>query len=76
MMSSVIRASLAVLLVSSAACQNAPAQGVDPRPPNGTGQMPAFAGQTDAPERKLGVAFDVVTVAEGLRDAVVGRLPA
>ena len=39
---------------------------VDTRPPNGTGQTPAFAGQTDAPERKSNVAFDVVTVAEGL----------
>jgi glucose/arabinose dehydrogenase len=36
------------------------------RPPNGTGQTPAFAGQTRAPEQKLGVAFDVVTVSEGL----------
>jgi aldose sugar dehydrogenase len=37
--------------------------GVDTRPPNGTDQKPAFAGQTDAPERKSNVAFDVVTVA-------------
>ncbi len=44
----------------------AQAGGVDPRPPNGQGQRPAFAGQTRAPEQKLGVAFDVVTVAEGL----------
>src|SRR5688572_23705838 len=68
-MISFAKAGLAVLLASAAACRNAPAQGtqgVDPRPPNGTGQVPAFAGQTDAPERKLGVAFDVVTVAEGL----------
>jgi glucose/arabinose dehydrogenase len=36
------------------------------RPPNGTGQTPAFAGQTRAPEQKLGVMFDVVTVTEGL----------
>ena len=36
------------------------------RPPNGEGQKPAFAGQTRAPEQKLNVAFDVVTVAEGL----------
>ena len=36
------------------------------RPPNGEGQKPAFAGQTRAPEQKLGVAFDVVTVTEGL----------
>jgi glucose/arabinose dehydrogenase len=38
--------------------------GVDPRPPNGAGQKPAFAGQTRAPEKKLNVAFDVTTVAE------------
>jgi glucose/arabinose dehydrogenase len=36
------------------------------RPPNGEGQKPAFAGQTRIAEQKLGVAFDVVTVAEGL----------
>lgn len=42
------------------------AQGVDPRPPNGRDQVPAFPGQTDAPEQKLGVAFDVVTVVNGL----------
>ena len=40
--------------------------GVDPRPPNATNQQPAFAGQTRAPEIKKNVAFDVVTVAEGL----------
>ena len=40
--------------------------GVDPRPPNAPNQKPAFAGQTRAPERKTNVAFDVVTVAEGL----------
>jgi glucose/arabinose dehydrogenase len=36
------------------------------RPPNGEGQKPAFSGQTRAPEQKLNVAFDVVTVSEGL----------
>jgi glucose/arabinose dehydrogenase len=36
------------------------------RPPNGQGQTPAFPGQTRAPEQKLKVAFDVVTVSEGL----------
>lgn len=41
--------------------------GVDPSPPNATGQVPAFAGQTRALERKAHVAFDVVTVAEKLR---------
>jgi aldose sugar dehydrogenase len=40
--------------------------GVDPRPPNAPHQKPATAGQTRAPERKTDVAFDVVTVAQGL----------
>jgi glucose/arabinose dehydrogenase len=40
--------------------------GADPRPPNAPTQKPAFPGQTRAPERKTNVAFDVVTVAEGL----------
>ncbi len=43
-------------------------QGVDPRPANNPEQKPALAGQTDAPEKKSGVAFDVVTVAEGLQN--------
>jgi glucose/arabinose dehydrogenase len=38
------------------------APGVETRPPNGAGQMPAFAGQTRAPEQKLNVAYDIVTV--------------
>ena len=36
------------------------------RPPNAPDQKPAFAGQNRAPEQKLNVAFDVVTVTEGL----------
>lgn len=40
----------------------------DPRPANASAQKPAFAGQTDAPERKLGVGFDVVTVLDSLRN--------
>ena len=40
--------------------------GADPRPPNAPTQKPAFPGQTRAPERKTDVAFDVVTVAQGL----------
>lgn len=40
----------------------------DPRPANNPDQKPAFAVQTDAPEQKLGVAFDVVTVVEGLQN--------
>jgi aldose sugar dehydrogenase len=43
--------------------------GVDTRPANGANQRPAFEGQTDAPERTLDVAFDVVVVAEGLQNA-------
>src|SRR5215207_10912015 len=61
------------LLVTTAALaaalsQPAFAQIADPRPANNPEQKPAFAGQTDAPEQKLGVAFDVVTVVEGLQN--------
>ncbi len=42
--------------------------GVDRRPPNDPAQKPAVAGQTRAPEQKLNVQFDVVTVAEGLQN--------
>ena len=48
-----------------AAGQNA---GVDHRPPNAPQHKPAFAGQTRAPEQKSDVAFNVVTVAEGLEN--------
>jgi glucose/arabinose dehydrogenase len=41
---------------------------VDPRPANNPEQKPAFAGQTDAPEKKSNVAFEVVTVVEGLQN--------
>ena len=59
---------LAVVLVSVASTSAIAQQGgVDPRPPNATGQTPAFPGQTRAPERKSNVAFDVVTIAEGLQ---------
>ena len=40
--------------------------GLNTRPPNAPNQKPAVAGQTRAPERKANVAFDVITVAEGL----------
>ena len=62
---------LAVLGCASASAVRVAAQtnaGVDTRPPNGTSQTPAFPGQTDAPERKSNVAFDIVTVAEGLEN--------
>ena len=38
----------------------------DARPANGANQKPAFEGQTDAPLRQSNVAFNLVTVAEGL----------
>ena len=43
-------------------------QGMNTRPPNNPNQKPASEGQTRAPEQKLNVAFDVVTVAEGLQN--------
>jgi aldose sugar dehydrogenase len=43
-----------------------PENGLNQRPPNAPDQKPAFAGQNRAPEQKLNVAFDVVTVTEGL----------
>jgi glucose/arabinose dehydrogenase len=58
----------AVLATSALLPSTAASQGVDPRPANNPEQKPAFAGQTDAPEQKLGVAFDVVTVVEGLQN--------
>jgi glucose/arabinose dehydrogenase len=42
--------------------------GVDPRPANAPSQKPAFAGQTDAPERGSSVPHEVVTVAGGLQN--------
>jgi len=43
-----------------------PENGLNQRPPNAPDQKPAFAAQNRAPEQKLNVAFDVVTVTEGL----------
>lgn len=43
-----------------------PETGMNTRPPNAPDQKPAVAGQTRAPEQKLNVAFDVVTLTEGL----------
>ena len=60
---------VAAALASSAVLPTiALAQAADPRPANNPAQQPAFAGQTDAPEQKLGVAFEVVTVVEGLQN--------
>jgi glucose/arabinose dehydrogenase len=55
----------ALVMAATAAQAQTPA---DPRPANNPEQKPAFAGQTDAPEQKLGVAFDVVTVVEALQN--------
>jgi aldose sugar dehydrogenase len=55
---------LCVVGIPAVACAQ---QGtVAPGEPNGQGQTPAFPGQTRAPERKSDVAFEVVTVVEGL----------
>ena len=53
---------------AGASARQAPQAPVDPRPANNPEQKPAMAGQTDAPEKKSGVAFDVVTVVEGLQN--------
>lgn len=70
-----MRAQTIFAVLALVACSTTPTDrlsaqnaGVDPRPPNGVGQTPAFPGQTDAPERKSNVAFDVVTVTEGLQN--------
>jgi glucose/arabinose dehydrogenase len=60
---------LPAITLAGALALVAPQQaGVDPRPPNATNQAPAFQGQTRAPEERLGVAFDVVTVVDGLQN--------
>jgi glucose/arabinose dehydrogenase len=61
-------AACAVVALTVASSSAMAQEGVDPRPPNGATQKPAFAGQTDAPERTSNVAFDVVTVVEGLQN--------
>lgn len=50
---------LALLIAAQLAAFNA-------APPNDPAQKPAFAGQTRAPERSAGVAFEVSTLAKGL----------
>jgi aldose sugar dehydrogenase len=63
----VVAACVAFSFAAAADCL-AQEGGADPRPPNGAGQTPAFPGQTDAPEQKLNVAYDVVTVATELQN--------
>ena len=54
----------AVVLASMTLIAQQPS--VESRPPNAPNQKPAFAGQTRAPEQKSNVAYELVTVAEGL----------
>src|SRR5688572_32831063 len=63
--SSYVGAAIIAVTFSSVALGQTP---VDPRPANNPEQKPAAAGQTDAPEKKSGVAFDVVTVVAGLQN--------
>ena len=58
----------ALALWAATPALTASAQVADPRPSNAPTQKAAFAGQTDAPDKKLGVAFDIVTLSESLRN--------
>jgi glucose/arabinose dehydrogenase len=60
---SMLGAGVFALAVTALAAQQA---SVETRPPNAPAQKPAFAGQTRAPEQKSNVAYELVTVAEGL----------
>ena len=59
---------LSALCLALPAHSSAQQSSLEKRPPNGETQKAAFEGQTRAPERKSGVAFEVVTVAEGLEN--------
>jgi len=74
MRSKVLVAALAVTVVAAgmtltrlAAQAQSPAS-VEARPPNASGQTPAFPNQTRAPERKANVAYEIVTVIDGLQN--------
>jgi glucose/arabinose dehydrogenase len=58
----------ALVCMTALAVAQQPGAPVDPRPANDPSQKPAFDGQTDAPEKKSNVAFDVVQIAEGLQN--------
>ena len=59
---------MAMTIAGASALVVAQQAGVDPRPPNAPNQSPAPQGQTRAPEKRLDVAFDIVTVVEGLQN--------
>jgi aldose sugar dehydrogenase len=63
-----VAAAIVAVTIASVGDVSAQSSYVDPRPPNAPSQKPAFPGQTRAPEQKLGVAFDVVTAIDGLRN--------
>ena len=73
-MASIVRYLCLAALLSPAGCGTSgtgpggtvEGEPVETRPPNGTGQRPAFAGQTRAPLRRADVDFDVRSVAAGL----------
>jgi glucose/arabinose dehydrogenase len=67
MKKTVILSALALAMLGCSQYAGAQNNGVDSRAPNAPDQKPAFAGQTDAPERKSNVAHEVVTVAQGLQ---------
>jgi glucose/arabinose dehydrogenase len=60
-------AALVVLVIGIAATGRTQQAGVETRPPNAPEQTPAFPGQTRVPEQKANVAFQVVTVVDGLQ---------
>lgn len=66
------RVAAASLAIFAAACGGGRAQpaagahSVETRPTEATGQTPAFTGQTRINEERLGVAYRVETLAEGL----------
>src|ERR1051325_7602626 len=62
----VLASTMYVLAQRGGAPGGGPEDGLNRRPPNAPQQTPAFAGTTRAPEQKLAVAFDVVTVAADL----------
>jgi glucose/arabinose dehydrogenase len=62
------RAAFFVVVLAAVTVTFAQQAGVDPRPPNGQNQKPAFEGQTRAPEQKSSVALEVTTVVDGLQN--------
>jgi glucose/arabinose dehydrogenase len=66
LLSAALAATVATGLTASACAQGAASE--ETRPPNRTGQQPAFPGQTRAPKMTTNTTFQVVTVAKGLEN--------